>query len=123
MPSRLSSDRWRLALMAAILVAAVLATGRARAQDIHEPPAAASETGGSGEGGAVANGPAYSVRIVGDIDDKLRALLEESSQLRSLRDRPPASPAALRRRIADDVARFAPRWWRNASSPTIRSMR
>lgn len=93
--------------MAAILVAAVLATGRARAQDIHEPPAAASETGGSGEGGAVANGPAYSVRIVGDIDDKLRALLEESSQLRSLRDRPPASPAALRRRIADDVARFA----------------
>ncbi|MDG4603044.1 MAG: autotransporter assembly complex protein TamA [Defluviicoccus sp.] len=48
----------------------------------------------------------YEVRIEGELPASLKALLEASSGLIANKDRPPASLAALRRRVADDVQRF-----------------
>lgn len=51
-------------------------------------------------------GIAYETDIEGDLSDNLRDLIEESSSLLTQSDRQPATPAALRRRMEDDVARF-----------------
>lgn len=48
----------------------------------------------------------YVARIEGKLPGKLKALLEASSGLIANKDRPPASLAALRKRVADDVQRF-----------------
>ncbi len=49
---------------------------------------------------------AYDVRIEGDLPEEVRALIESSSALVTQRDRPPASYAALGRRVDDDVGRI-----------------
>ncbi|MEQ9641601.1 MAG: autotransporter assembly complex family protein [Alphaproteobacteria bacterium] len=49
---------------------------------------------------------AYSVTIVGADDDELQDLLEQSSQLVELKDRPPGSVARLRVRANGDVERL-----------------
>ena len=49
----------------------------------------------------------YEVELVGDLDDDLRSLLEDSSQLIRLQDRPPAGLSGLRRRVNDDLERLA----------------
>jgi translocation and assembly module TamA len=51
-------------------------------------------------------GIAYDTKIEGDLDSALRQILEQSSILNSLADRPPPSEGALRRRIDDDRDRF-----------------
>jgi translocation and assembly module TamA len=48
----------------------------------------------------------YEVEIVGVTDETLRGLLEQSSQLVELKDRPPESPARLRARADADVERL-----------------
>lgn len=50
--------------------------------------------------------PSYRVEILGVPERALRVLLEETSQLIALRDRPPATFAGLRRRITADLATF-----------------
>lgn len=49
----------------------------------------------------------YEFELVGDLDDDLRSLLEDSSQLIRLQERPPAGLAGLRRRVNDDLERLA----------------
>lgn len=49
---------------------------------------------------------AYTVRISGVEDDAIRSVLERSSQLISLRDKPPAGQPGLVRRIEGDFERF-----------------
>lgn len=53
-----------------------------------------------------ASGAAYDVMIVGVPEPDLLALLEGSSQLVALKDRPPAAPGALRQRANGDVERL-----------------
>ena len=54
----------------------------------------------------VTNPVAYEVRFEGDLPRAIRDLIEKTSALVTLRDRPPASYAALSRRVDDDVGRF-----------------
>ncbi len=49
----------------------------------------------------------YEVELVGDLNDDLRSLLEDSSQLIRLQPRPPAGLSGLRRRVKDDLERLA----------------
>src|SRR4051812_40637273 len=49
---------------------------------------------------------AYQVEILGIENSELRNAVEEASQLVKLKDRAPASDAALRRRIEDDIERL-----------------
>ena len=55
---------------------------------------------------AEVEGIAYETRIDGELDDTLRQLLEQSSILISLADRPPPSKGALNRRLEEDRDRF-----------------
>jgi translocation and assembly module TamA len=48
----------------------------------------------------------YRVEILGVSDEKLQALLEETSQLFALREKPPATLAGLERRIDTDLSQF-----------------
>ncbi|MGM0560321.1 MAG: autotransporter assembly complex protein TamA [Pseudomonadota bacterium] len=48
----------------------------------------------------------YDTDITGDLNERLRNLIDESSALLTQSERQPATPAALRRRMEDDVARF-----------------
>ncbi len=48
----------------------------------------------------------YRFTLVGDLSTELRALFDEVSQLKALRERPPATPAALRGRVADETTRL-----------------
>ncbi len=52
------------------------------------------------------NQVSYELEIEGTAEDALLSLLEESSQLARLREKPPASFAALERRIAKDLEAF-----------------
>lgn len=54
----------------------------------------------------VANPVAYEARLEGDLPKALRDLIEQSSALMTQKDRPPASYAALSKRVDDDVGRF-----------------
>ena len=58
------------------------------------------------EAPAEVEGIAYEARIKGDLDDALLQILEQSSILISLADRPPPSEGALRRRLDEDRERF-----------------
>lgn len=49
----------------------------------------------------------YEARIEGELPANLKGLLEASSGLIANRERPPASAAALRKRVADDAERFS----------------
>ena len=49
------------------------------------------------------NPVAYEVRFEGDLPGATRGLIEQSSALMTQKDRPPASYAALSRRLDDDV--------------------
>ena len=49
---------------------------------------------------------AYDVRIEGDLPNATRDLIEKSSALMTQKDRPPASYAALSKRVDDDVGRI-----------------
>ena len=69
-------------------------------------PPAAPESEDAATADAEPAGLAYAVEIVGDLDAEIRSLLEMTSQLIALRDRPPATPAALERRIEGDLERF-----------------
>ncbi|MGC2855428.1 autotransporter assembly complex protein TamA [Novispirillum sp. DQ9] len=72
-----------------------------------EPPAdgAAAETVGPADDLAGPRIP-YEVTIAGVADDDLRGALEEASRLRSMKDDPPASVLALRRRVDEDADRL-----------------
>lgn len=54
-------------------------------------------------GSGAEGGVAYDVEFEGDIPDDLRTKLEETSQLESLKEDPPPSRAALRRRVDRDL--------------------
>jgi translocation and assembly module TamA len=54
----------------------------------------------------VTNPVAYDVRIEGDLPQTVRDLIERSSMLMTQKDRPPASYAALSKRVDDDVGRI-----------------
>ena len=54
----------------------------------------------------VTNPVAYEVRIEGDLPQALRDLIERSSMLITQMDRPPASYAALSKRVDDDLGRI-----------------
>jgi translocation and assembly module TamA len=54
----------------------------------------------------VSNPVAYDVRIEGDLPEATRDLIEKSSVLMTQKDRPPASYAALSKRVDDDVSRI-----------------
>ena len=54
----------------------------------------------------VANPVAYDARIEGDLPQTLRDLIERSSMLMTQKDRPPASYAALSKRVDDDLGRI-----------------
>ncbi|MDX1710467.1 MAG: autotransporter assembly complex family protein [Rhodovibrionaceae bacterium] len=58
------------------------------------------------QGKPAAESDPYSVEISGELPEELRGLIEQSSQLLGLKDKPPASTAALRRRAEGDVERF-----------------
>jgi hypothetical protein len=58
------------------------------------------------EAPAEVEGIAYETRIEGELDDALLQILEQSSILISLADRPPPSEGALRRRLDEDRERF-----------------
>jgi translocation and assembly module TamA len=49
---------------------------------------------------------AYDVRLEGDLPKAMRDLIEKSSTLMTQKDRPPASYAALSKRVDDDVGRL-----------------
>jgi len=89
----LGGKRPEAGVPAAILVAlALLLAPAAVAQDEAEPAEA---------------GIAYTTEIDGEVEPNIRRLIEESAALVTDADRPPASEAALRRRLRDDVARIA----------------
>ena len=71
---------------------------------------AASEPPGDGASDKPFKSEAYKVDIVaargGDLDRRLKRMLERSSQLVALADRPPLTEAGLRRRIEGDIERF-----------------
>lgn len=69
------------------------------------PPSMDDETINESEPAEV-EGIAYKTEIAGEIDGALLQLLEQSSILISLADRPPPSEGALRRRIDEDRDRF-----------------
>ena len=71
------------------------------------PAAAQAEAGQGAEPAAPAPASAYEVAFVGEMELDLRQRLEAASQLRALSGRPPTSPAALRRRIDDDLQQLA----------------
>jgi translocation and assembly module TamA len=48
----------------------------------------------------------YDVRLEGDLPDAIRGLIEASSALITQKDRPPASYAALSKRVDDDIGRI-----------------
>ena len=52
-------------------------------------------------------GVPYTAEISGDLSNRLRSLIDESSALLTQQDRLPGSEAALRRRLADDLDRIA----------------
>ena len=54
----------------------------------------------------VTNPVAYEVRLEGDLPKATRDLIEKSSALMTQKDRPPASYAALSKRVDDDIGRF-----------------
>ena len=54
----------------------------------------------------VTNPVAYEVRLKGDLPKATRDLIEQSSALMTQKDRPPASYAALSKRVDDDIGRF-----------------
>lgn len=54
----------------------------------------------------VTNPVAYDARIEGDLPQTLRDLIERSSMLMTQKDRPPASYAALSKRVDDDLGRI-----------------
>jgi translocation and assembly module TamA len=54
----------------------------------------------------VTNPVAYEVRFEGDLPGPTRGLIEQSSALMTQKDRPPASYAALSKRVDDDIGRF-----------------
>ena len=79
------------------------------------PPAAASDTDPRPELGSqrqaqdaepAPRGIDYRFELIGDLPPRLRGLVDEVSRLEQLRDRPPATPAALRARVQDEVARL-----------------
>lgn len=74
---------------------------------VSRPARAAAE---ATEATAVEESPApeaaYTVQITGNLPDALRALLQQSSLLQTLRDEPPPSFGALLRRTDSDVERF-----------------
>ena len=54
----------------------------------------------------VTNPVTYDVRLEGDLPKALRGLIEQSSALITQKDRPPASYAALSKRVDDDLGRI-----------------
>jgi translocation and assembly module TamA len=54
----------------------------------------------------VTNPVAYEVRLEGDLPNATRDVIEKSSALMTQKDRPPASYAALSKRVDDDVGRL-----------------
>lgn len=65
-----------------------------------------SKTASSDQPDEAAKGIAYDAEIVGVEDSDLRSLLEQTSQLISLKDKPPTTIAGLRRRTEADIERF-----------------
>ena len=83
-------------------------TAGERAHDQQESPDS-SKTGDTGSPEAEespGNQVSYELEIEGMVEGTLLALLEESSQLKRLQEKPPASFAALERRIAKDLEAF-----------------
>ena len=79
------------------------------------PPAAAADTDPKPELGSqrqereaepAQRGVDYRFELIGDLPPKLRGLIDEVSQLEALRDRTPATPAALRARVQDEEERL-----------------
>jgi len=66
----------------------------------------AAEAGSAPREPKAVRGVAYTTRLTGIEDDALRSLLTASMQLLALRDQPPPSLAALRRRAEDDRERL-----------------
>lgn len=86
-----------VSLPALLLVAAVAVVSRPVLAQEHEPPEAAEP----------ADAPvAYQVKIEGVDDSDIRSLLERSSQLVALANKPPLTQAGLVRRIEGDFERF-----------------
>jgi translocation and assembly module TamA len=75
-----------------------------------EPGPTEEAAGGSGDGSAPAAAKAYRVEIEpaagAELERRLRRLLERSSQLIALRERPPFTDLGLQRRIDGDIERF-----------------
>jgi translocation and assembly module TamA len=69
-----------------------------------EEPSVAEETDSGLE--PTATTVPYEARIEGVADENLRSILEASSQLLALRDKPPATAVGLRRRASDDIERL-----------------
>ena len=67
------------------------------------PLAAAAQNGEE----SAPEGVPYTTEITGDLSNRIRNLIDESSALLTQQDRLPGSEAALRRRLADDLDRIA----------------
>lgn len=101
--------RFSIARLAPVLCALLLIQGCAQITQIKERLFGPQRAEGEAleDVDATASEPIpYEVRIEGALPAKLKALLEASSGLIANKDRPPASLAALRKRVTDDVQRF-----------------
>ncbi|CAE7883982.1 tamA, partial [Symbiodinium necroappetens] len=94
---------------AACLAAFGLTAGLVAAPALAASPTDPRPALGSQSDAAPTAGPEgvdYRVELRGELPAPLRALLEEVSQLEEMRDRPPATRAALRRRVQDERGRY-----------------
>lgn len=94
--------------LVALIGPALMACAELRVPDLAADPAPGPDEPGTGSPAATAPpGIDYAVTITGVPEKDLTELLEQSSQLAALRDRPPATLAGLRRRADDDRERLA----------------
>jgi translocation and assembly module TamA len=101
---RRACDAWRILLVAPLVV--VVLSG---CETINRTLFGEDERGRTEEPAVeapVANPVAYDVRLEGDLPKGVRDLIEKSSALITQKDRPPASYAALSKRVDDDIGRI-----------------
>jgi translocation and assembly module TamA len=95
-----------LPVLAAALVALVAAPPGARAQRTDPPDVREAAASEDGETPSETGGLDYRVSYAGELPEDLQNLIDSVSELEDKRDRLPATPAALRRRVEDERARI-----------------
>jgi translocation and assembly module TamA len=92
-----------------LLVATVVVVGLSGCETINRTLFGEDERGKTEEPAVeapVTNPVAYDVRLKGDLPNGMRDLMDKSSTLITQKDRPPASYAALSKRVDDDIGRI-----------------